>query len=29
LESLYDKFESGLTLIGGTAVEDKLQKDAP
>ena len=29
LEELYDKFERDLTLIGGTAVEDRLQDDVP
>ena len=29
LEKIYDKFERDLTLLGATAVEDRLQDDVP
>ena len=29
LEAVYDKFERNMTIIGSTAVEDKLQDDVP
>jgi phospholipid-translocating ATPase len=29
LEEVYDKFERNIVLIGGTAVEDRLQDDVP
>ena len=29
VEEVYNKFERGIVLIGGTAVEDRLQDDVP
>lgn len=29
LEGIFDKYENELTLLGATAVEDKLQDDLP
>ena len=29
LEKIYDEFERDIVLIGGTAVEDRLQDDVP
>ena len=29
LDEIFDKFEQDLELIGGTAVEDRLQDDVP
>jgi magnesium-transporting ATPase (P-type) len=29
LDAIFDKFEQNLELIGGTAVEDRLQDDVP
>lgn len=29
LEKVYDQFERNIVLIGGTAVEDRLQDDVP
>ena len=29
VEKVYSEFEKGIVLIGGTAVEDRLQDDVP